>query len=494
MGPAARPAAADGAAEERPLLRWSQLARAVPLGVALLAAVVMYWPALNSAFFADDFLYLSAAKSMSFAHFSRLALVPNSEAAAATFHIEFWRPLAVLTLGVEWHLFGGHVLAYHLVNLAIHLSALALAWALCARLSGRWEAGGIAALVFALHPAGFAAVSWVSSVNSAALPFALAGWLYFVYAVGKPGEPTKRGFIVASVALFAVALGFRETAVTVIAGLAIWFVLVRAREDWRRWRTYLPLAPYAALMVAYYVLRTRLLTDPAVEPRGYRVGSEVPSEAWFYLKLALFPFGHHSETWRDVVAAVGGVIVLAAIPLAAWCRKWLLAALLLSLVVAVLPYSALILGVQARYFYVPSAFVALAAGTAGVMAVDVLRRVAAAHWVAAAGVSLAVVATVVGVAVGRGRVNDWLAGDPAVQNSWVAQLRARYPTLPSGGTLYAVNTPLLLALFDNVLLAPTVSYYYPQVAQTVRVDAQDVSAVQKKLGPNDRVFVFDPTR
>ena len=65
---------------------------------------------------------------------------------------------------------------------------------------------------------------------------------------------------------------------------------------------------------------------------------------------------------------------------------------------------------------------------------------------------------------------------------------ALYPELPEGGTLYCADVPLVLALFNDVNLVPTVSFYYPGVTAR-RIAAEDVQEVRASLGPDDRIFV-----
>mgnify|MGYP000753317385 CR=1 FL=1 len=69
-------------------------------------------------------------------------------------------------------------------------------------------------------------------------------------------------------------------------------------------------------------------------------------------------------------------------------------------------------------------------------------------------------------------------------------LRRQYPSLPAGGTLYCVNTSLVLALFGDYNLYPTVSYLYPQLAAAKRIDESQAPTVTRQLGPNDRIFVY----
>jgi len=60
------PAANEHHVPLAPVLRWVQVVPVLPLLAALLASVVAYWPALQSPLYADDYLYLNAARNLSF--------------------------------------------------------------------------------------------------------------------------------------------------------------------------------------------------------------------------------------------------------------------------------------------------------------------------------------------------------------------------------------------------------------------------------------------
>jgi hypothetical protein len=69
----------------------------------------------------------------------------------------------------------------------------------------------------------------------------------------------------------------------------------------------------------------------------------------------------------------------------------------------------------------------------------------------------------------RNRVVEWRRDYPDVHQAWVDELRAEYDSVPSD-TLCVSGTPLLLALFDAVVLEPTVNYYYPGVTNVIQYD------------------------
>lgn len=473
-----------------PLVRRRVLFQAAPLMFAVLAATVMYFPALNSAFVTDDYTYLYAVNKLSLTQYAHVALVPGTNSGVLTLTGNFWRPLYYLSFEVTVRLFGDHVVLYHLLNLGIHVATIVLVWLLARRLTGRWEAAAIACAVFAVHPVGFETVTWISSVNSIGLPLSLAAWLAFMSAVESDSVGKRRLLFAGSTALLAVALGFRETAVMVLPAMMLWYFLIPGHGRIRDKRSWLNLLPFVVLCLAYLLLKTKLFTVPAANSHVYQFDRDTPGVVWYYLKLGLFPFADQSVTWHIWLERVGAALVLVAIPVAAPLRRWLLVALLLAFVASVVPYAPLSLGPTPRYFYFPSAFLALALGVVAVELLDAAKRRLPGPtrgYALAAAIAIVLLA---GVYSGRSRVNNWIAENADVHQAWVAQLRAQFPTLPAGGTLYTTNVPLKLAVFDAAPLAPTVGYYYPQVANVVRFDPADLPQVRSHVTATDRIFIY----
>lgn len=466
---------------------WRGRLRFLPLLAALAAPVAGYWPALRSPLYADDYLYLRAARDLSFFDYARAALTPYSEEPllrAVTG--EFWRPLYYLSFGLLEPLFGGSVTPYHLVLLGSHLAAVGMVWLLAKELTGRADAAGIAAVLFAAHPAAFEGVAWISSLNNAGLPLMLAAWLVFARATG--GERANWPLLGVSALLLALSLGLRESTAVVVASIGVWWLLCRRRGKLWEWRTYAPFLPFAAVGVAYLLLRTRFFTEPAANGSTWDLGEHTPGQSWYYVKVTALPLepgaagiGH----WLQIGA---GVMALAALPALLGLRRWLPAALVAGFLFAIVPYAPLTLTVSPRYVYFPAAFFALAAAAALCEVSDRVRPHihTRARWPGVAG-GLAVV-LVAGTASTYDRVEEWSESGPEVHQAWAAELRATYVSLPEGGTLYCANTPLILAIFDSALLGPTVGYYYPGVGAE-RFDYADLARVQAGLGRDDRIFV-----
>lgn len=479
--------------EEPPpaLLRWRRGVGLLPLAGALVASFFAYWPALQSPLYADDYLYLNAAKRLSPGEYVRASLAPLShEPLLSAVTQNFWRPLYYLSFGLLEPMLGGNATAYHLVVLGIHLVSIVMVWVLARELTGRIETAGIAAVLFGAHPAGFEGVAWISSLSNAGLPLMLGSWL--VFARGTMGEQIRwRGVAIAAL-LLALALGFRESTVTVAGAMAVWRLLWWRRDRLREWSSWAPLVPLAGVFLAYELIRTRLLTEPPGNSDVWNPGTHTPGQFWYYVKVTAFPAGPGTTGLAHWLQAAAGAVVLGSLPVLLVLRRWLMSAMVVAFLMSALPYAPLTLAVSPRYVYFVAAFFAL--GLAVIMRELLDHAALVVHprlfWPGVALLSGAVL--VAGSVSIHRRTQEWIETGPAVHQAWVDELRATYPTLPEGGTLYCANTPLVLALFDNLILGPTVGYYYPGVSAAPFAYG-DLTAVRASLGPNDRIFVPAPT-
>lgn len=186
------------------------------------------------------------------------------------------RPLLKLSYALNWAA-SPSPWGFHAVNLAVHAANTLLAWALArhwlaalARPARPEDAAWWLALLFALHPAATEAVAYTSgrSLSLMALPY-LASLLCFA-------EGQRRGnrwlSALASPLLFALALGVRETAVTLPLALFLlaWFAGASPRAALRGLGPHLAvllLALLAALATGAYArfLHYSLGTRGAVE-------------------------------------------------------------------------------------------------------------------------------------------------------------------------------------------------------------------------------------
>lgn len=186
------------------------------------------------------------------------------------------RPLLKLSYALNWSA-SQQPWGFHAANLAVHLANAGLVWAVARQWLGLLaparlpaSAAWWVALLFALHPAATEAVTYVSgrSVSLMALFYLAAMWCFVA------GEATARRWLSRGLAtaLFALALGIRETAVTLPAALFLlaWFAGRSPREALRG------LGPQSALLVTAIVLALALGSYDRFF--AYSLGSRGPGE------------------------------------------------------------------------------------------------------------------------------------------------------------------------------------------------------------------------
>lgn len=188
--------------------------------VAAVVAVLVYANALLNGWAGDDMVIVA-----------KNARVHGLGATLAAWRLPYWpppldtmglyRPLTMLSYGVQWALSGGLPWMFHLTNILLH----ALATTLCVAIAGAWMApigALVAGLVFAVHPVHVEAVSNV--VGQAEL-LAAVGLLGAVLAARRYRHAEtprqRRAWLAACVGLVAAGLLSKEHAAVAIAVLAV---------------------------------------------------------------------------------------------------------------------------------------------------------------------------------------------------------------------------------------------------------------------------------
>ncbi len=169
---------------EKPAPQPSQMRRAALLATVLAAATFLaYYPVLLCGFVSDDDLYVTQNAGV------QAGLSPNAVAWALCEPVAAnWHPLTVMSLQLDYELFGLKAWGYHLHNLLLHVANVVLLFHVLRRLTGAvWRSFVVAAL-FALHPLHVESVAWVSERKDVLSTFfgLLALWAYLWYA-SRPG-------------------------------------------------------------------------------------------------------------------------------------------------------------------------------------------------------------------------------------------------------------------------------------------------------------------
>ncbi len=263
-----------------------------------------------------------------------------------------YRPLVMVTYGLNYWWGGTSPEGYHVVNLALHLMTSVLVVLLYWQLSGQAAASAFAGFVFALHPIQTEAVNYITARSS--LLYTAAG-MASIYGFVRYRSTGRIGALACSALTYSAALFAKEAAVVVVPLLIGYDVIVR-REAWSdlsRWGR--PHVPFIVLTLAYVALRGLIIGDALAHTYpGYHAGvftAGVTFAAIVTKTLAgqLAPvrlsFSHHFEPLRELtpsaVGAILGFAVLIGTGVLARRRYPLLAYAAIWFPVALLPLAAL---------------------------------------------------------------------------------------------------------------------------------------------------------
>jgi Tfp pilus assembly protein PilF len=197
-------------------------------------------------------------------------------------------PVTVTAEWLEWHLFGGDTLGYHLVTVILHLISSFLVWHLLSRFNLRfaWLGG----LLFAIHPVVVESVAWISELkNTLSLPpflLAMVAWMDYELSGARHKYYT-------ALALFLVAMLCKATMVMfpIIILIYAWW-----RRDRITWRDLLSCVPFLGVSLSLGIITIEFM-HPSL---GLKT---VPLGGWgtrlalagttlaFYVSKSIFPLG-----------------------------------------------------------------------------------------------------------------------------------------------------------------------------------------------------------
>lgn len=273
----------------------------------------------------------------------------------------YFRPLTVLSFGVDWALWSFEPGGYHLTNLWLHTATALLLYTLMRRLRLNWSVALVGALFFVILPPNVATADWISQrSDSLAAIFMLTGLLAFeIYQ----GSSKIRWLVGANLALI-LALCSKEIAVV----LPVLFLILPQRtqtkvqekgpgftpaptkdyhpfrvsgaiKNWKK--TALSFGPSFLILALYLGWRSRVLPSgladtpnslslenlwngysSAVYQSFYGLDNWLSEKAapWFTLTLLalaglLWLFGYKAKVWRVFGFGLGWIVVTCA-PLA----------------------------------------------------------------------------------------------------------------------------------------------------------------------------------
>jgi hypothetical protein len=324
-----------------------------------LAVFAVYVSALRGEFVYDDLLVIQQNPQI-----ASLANIPaifgssywdfvDAESAS---HVGYYRPLTMVFITLAYSLGDGDPWTFHLFSLVAYALACCAAWRFAARLLHDEVAGFWAALLFTLHPLHVESVAWISALHDPL--FACFGFLGLSSFLawrdgGSAGLPWRAG------AWFLLALLSKDAAVALFP-IALACDWGRRHEQpapggfARRWLR--PHVPFVCAFFLYYAARVLVFGDLLAgfdrQTTDFGVGAArlallrlefLGGAAWLLTwpaDLNLFrPFQPELPAGSpSLMIGVAGSVVLIALLLLAWVRRWRPAlALLLLIPAALLP-------------------------------------------------------------------------------------------------------------------------------------------------------------
>lgn len=298
--------------------------------VVILAAVVAYGNSLGGAFVFDDGPAIPDNPTLrSFV----MAWQPPANTGVGG------RPVANVSFALNHALGGASVWGYHVFNLLLHIGSALLLKAIITRTlrlrAAHWAepAGGVAALLWCIHPLTTAAVSYLSQRTELLMGFF---YLLTVYASIRSAEPspnlaTREGtahprrirmWQALAVVACACGMGSKESMATAPLTVLLYdrtFMAGSFAGAWRSRRGF-----HASLAGTWLILAILLSTDPGRRSLGFGLGvsaldyaSAQAGAILLYAKLAIWPTALVFDYGREYVGLTGGVVVRGVVLMAA---------------------------------------------------------------------------------------------------------------------------------------------------------------------------------
>jgi len=199
-------------------------------------------------------------------------------------------PITSTWFYLQWQLFQRDPLGYHLINLALHITAAVLLWRVFIRINLVPTAAFFAALLFALHPLSVTSVMWITEQkNTLSMVFYLAAMLAYLRHERDNSQP----IYILAIVLYLIGMLSKASG----APLPLVLLLIawhrRGRIDRQDLKRIAPFFVIAIVLgaVAIYFQQNHAITGEYTRPEAMPSRIAVAGLAvWFYLAKAIAPF------------------------------------------------------------------------------------------------------------------------------------------------------------------------------------------------------------
>lgn len=402
------------------------------LAAALAFALFVHLPALRYFFNGDDFVVLGNIEWSGTREYLTDTLKLQD-------YVPSWRPLPAAVYAAEWRVFGLDATGWRAVALALHLGSMALLYALLMRTAGKPAVAAAAALIFGVSGAHYETVTYITAFPHVLETFFVLASLLAIVVYTQDGESAPALFA-GSFVSFALAFFTNESAFSYAPVLAGAYALFSHRwSPLRPWRLLAHAAPFIGLAAAWLAYYARSDNDQIRFADG-AWGTHVFSGYALYLSWLLYPVRTIPLDPDAVRWTIGAVVAVAL----AWSvvRGPNLARVAAVGVLASLAPFVPVVWTTSRYSYGAMAFFAPLAALAGY---GLYERARSLHRYARAPanvVALALIATVASLYAWQSYAHNARSGrDSERWRLLVDELRANYPALPPGTTIWIVDGP-----------------------------------------------------
>src|SRR4030095_12065475 len=196
------------------------------IGVALLLTVIGYANATKAAFVYDDEFQI--VKNPLIKPGGDIVQAFSSDvgqfrSGSGETRSNYWRPLFVGWLALNYRLFGLNPTGWHLMNILLHCLASLLGYRLLLSMLSSPTVSAIATWILAVHPAHIQSVTWISGSTDLLMAVFLFGAM-IAYLVSL--KTTGWGFRASALVLFFCALLSKEAAISFIAVLFFTYLIL----------------------------------------------------------------------------------------------------------------------------------------------------------------------------------------------------------------------------------------------------------------------------
>lgn len=297
------------------------------LSAALIAIVgfAAYANTLNGDFVCDDNYFVKNNKNIQ--GWSGLGNIFSAEVSGGTdMNHAFYRPVQIFTYMADYSVWGRKANGYHITNMALHILVALAVYFLIRILSGSVFIPLAAALLFAVHPAHVAVVSYISGrADSLALLFMLLSLIFYAKQIERP---TSAGYIL-TVLCYIMALFSKENVVIFPVLLLVFHYALKDAAK----KKGIGNASFVSIVVItciYILFRAFIL--PLVPPHilsGTGVLDRLPGSfaaLTGYVRILLFPFDLHMEYGHKLFkftdpVVIAGIIILLALAACAFIKR-----------------------------------------------------------------------------------------------------------------------------------------------------------------------------